>query len=433
MSKKIYVLAVVLLFVLLSAGFSSMLEAPNIPGVYPTVYTEDGRFDIHAVFPQTDSEYINEDILSLVRREIDHFKELAGSGRFEMWYAAHAYHRYLVSFTIKLTRQGTDEQDFPDKETTLVYDLLGGKRLDSSVLNGSTWYEFATGYFETSVVWDETPQPTPVPERVPTPSPEPTPVAIDPGFTTAGMFANAAEDFNFPLDAMMQPGWRQINVVLDMFQIADTPFVYDNKKYIALTFDDGPDRTVTTRILDYLAEYDAKATFFVEGRRIPQTEDLIRRMFDEGHGIGNHTFSHDMLTAIPAARMNWQILETNRLLEELLGTRINMFRPPYMATNQRINNFVRDLDMSIILWDIDPRDWENLNAQRIANHIIERVQDGSIIILHDLYATTADAVEIVLRTLTERGFVFVTVEELINMHHGLEPGLTFRNGKTAGK
>jgi len=424
----------------LSGGGSQpgALVFDTLHGVSPAMYNEDGVYNISAVFPKTESGEINRDILAYVQGEIDYFKSLAESGGFEMRYEARSYNRLLVSFKITAVGWNGEGEVVLNRARGLAYDLLTANRLVlGDLVDGGFGFELAGKEFnsfafdtENLYLYLDTEIIMPISEFGKFFRAADYYTNITAG---AGFAENTAEDAHFPADASLPPGWRKINPLLDLFEEKVKPAFQDNKKYIALTFDDGPCRSVTTRILDALAEYDAKATFFVLGHKIPILPDIVERMFREGHSVGNHSYNHRQLTQVTSSQMNWQILETNRLIESITGSQVILLRPPYGDSNSRITDFAKSLDMSIITWDIDPRDWTNSNAQSIADHIVQRAQDGSIILMHDVYEWTADAAEIVIKTLSEKDFVFVTVEELINMNDGLVPGVTYRSGKSTAR
>ncbi len=198
-----------------------------------------------------------------------------------------------------------------------------------------------------------------------------------------------------------------------------------SRPLIALTFDDGPRRSTTGALLDGLAERGVKATFFLVGEMIPGCEDLILRMEEEGHQIGTHSYDHVYLTGLSAADFGRQVDRTESLLTELLGRGGFALRPPY----GRIDNGVEKRSHSaLILWSIDPEDWDDKNTDRIVEHIVSRAQDGDIILLHDIYSTSVEAALRVVDELHQKGFLFVTVEELACQRHvALEPGKTYRD------
>ncbi len=185
-------------------------------------------------------------------------------------------------------------------------------------------------------------------------------------------------------------------------------------KFIALTFDDGPRRSTTGPLLDGLAQRGVPATCFLSGEQVPGNEDIVRRMEAEGHQIGIHTYDHKCLTALNAADFSAQVDRSRQLLGEILGRENFLLRPPYGMVDAGVE---RRAGSAIILWSIDPEDWDDKNAERITRHIVSRAKDGDIILLHDIYSTSVEAALAVVDALHEEGFLFVTVEELAAQRH----------------
>ncbi len=249
--------------------------------------------------------------------------------------------------------------------------------------------------------------------------------AIDEEVTVDDPFLEGPEDVESadnkdiianPLEELQNP-----DVVLDLSDI----------KHIALTFDDGPRVETTGRLLDILKDNNAKATFFVMGQRVENNPDLVKRMYDEGHAVGNHTFNHKDLTKLKESDVNSQIEKTNVTIRNIIDADTSLLRPTYGAYNSKTMSMAKDKSMFLILWDIDPMDWNSKNADRIHDHIVSRAKDGDIILLHDIYHTSVDAAEKVVKTLSEKGFVFVTVPELIELYQPMEYGCAYRSGKGA--
>ncbi len=182
-----------------------------------------------------------------------------------------------------------------------------------------------------------------------------------------------------------------------------------SKPMVALTFDDGPFEQITKSILDTLGEYDAVATFFILGNRVADNPDILERMVHEGSEIGNHSLSHKQLTTLSLDELQYQIEETQRVVESATGIRPVMMRPTYGSYSSELQE---RLDLPMILWSIDPRDWEIRDATHISKHVLENVQDGDIVLMHDIYDTTAEAVKIIVPQLIQRGYQLVTVSEL---------------------
>lgn len=184
------------------------------------------------------------------------------------------------------------------------------------------------------------------------------------------------------------------------------------EKKVALTFDDGPSKE-TGRLLDALKAHNAKATFFVLGNRVETYNQFIVRMKNENHQIGNHSYDHKNLTDLHADQVSDEIINTNKLINELAGLSSTVMRPPYGSHNSMIDTVIKNAGQSIILWNIDPQDWKFRDAKTVSKHILSHVKDGDIILLHDIYGSSVDAAIIVLDELTKQGYTFVTVDELI--------------------
>ena len=196
------------------------------------------------------------------------------------------------------------------------------------------------------------------------------------------------------------------------------------EKYVALTFDDGPRKSTTERLLDGLKERGAKATFFLIGEQIEANADLVTRMAQEGHQIGNHTWSHQRLDGAHPDEAAQEVERTEAALEALLGGGEYWLRPPYGQVSEDA-----DFGVPLVKWSVDPRDWESRDAGKVTRAILEHVEPGSIILLHDIYPTSVDAALRVVDQLQAEGYWFVTVEELLWLN-GVTPeaGTMYRTG-----
>ena len=184
----------------------------------------------------------------------------------------------------------------------------------------------------------------------------------------------------------------------------------DVAKKIALTFDDGPHPRYTEQLLDGLKERNVVATFFVTGENAQNYPNIIRREQEEGHLIGNHTYSHIQLTSGNRETFREELVKTNEILENITGEKVSFVRPPYGSWDK---SFEKELNMFPVLWNIDPLDWCSHNAECIAAKVVENAGDGDIILMHDYYDTSVTAALEVVDVLQKRGFQFVTVEEIL--------------------
>lgn len=189
------------------------------------------------------------------------------------------------------------------------------------------------------------------------------------------------------------------------------------ERLIAITFDDGPRRETTERLLDGLEERDARATFFLIGRQIEGNEDLVERMQAEGHQVGSHTWSHTRLTGVSADTLRQEVGRTEEALEDLLGPGSYWLRPPYGAVDAADRDLIQT---PMIKWSIDPRDWEKLDTAQVTAAVLKAAAPNQIILLHDIYPTSVDAALSVVDALQGEGYRFVTVEELLEAN-GIQP------------
>lgn len=194
----------------------------------------------------------------------------------------------------------------------------------------------------------------------------------------------------------------------------------EDEKIIALTFDDGPDEVFTPQVLDILKKNDVKATFFLVGENLKQNKEIVKRQFEEGHEIGNHTYTHINVAKSGYDKVYEEITKTQEEIKEITGVEPKLFRPPYRAMSRHMCDIVKNKNMNIILWsNLDPRDWSNPGVYSIVNTIESKVGNGNIILLHDYNnlrnskSQTIQALESVIPYLKEQGYKFVTISELI--------------------
>ena len=179
---------------------------------------------------------------------------------------------------------------------------------------------------------------------------------------------------------------------------------------VALTFDDGPSPKYTPLLLDGLKERNVRATFFFLGKNVKENQELVQRMQAEGHLLGNHTYNHVQLNKIPETTARQEILKTNNEIYEATGKYPEYMRPPYGAWKKNMELCV---EMLPVFWDIDTLDWKSQNVDAILKAAGEEPEDGSIILMHDEYQTSVEAALLLIDRLKEKGYEFVTVDELI--------------------
>lgn len=196
-----------------------------------------------------------------------------------------------------------------------------------------------------------------------------------------------------------------------------------SKKMIALTFDDGPNYN-TSKIIDVLNKYDIKATFFVLGSRAINNKDILKKMADSGMEIGNHTYNHLLLTKYDENKIRSEIEDTSEVIYSATKKRPKLLRPSYGSVNNKIKKVA---NMPIIIWDIDTLDWKYHNSKRITSRVVNKVRDGDIILMHDIYSASLNALSNIIPILQDNGYEFVTIDELFYYK-----GISLENGKVYG-
>lgn len=185
--------------------------------------------------------------------------------------------------------------------------------------------------------------------------------------------------------------------------------VRENPK-IAITFDDGPSGSCTPELLDGLKERQVKATFFLIGENAEKYPELVRREFEDGHLIGNHTYHHIEITKVSDLEAKEEIERTNQVIKEIIGEEPEYMRPPFGAWQRELEE---EMSVMPVLWTIDPLDWTTTNVDEIVNKVVTEAGENDIILLHDCYKSSVDAALRIIDLLQAKGFEFVTVEELL--------------------
>ena len=191
----------------------------------------------------------------------------------------------------------------------------------------------------------------------------------------------------------------------------------NDRPEIALTFDDGPDPCYTPQILAILQRYNAKATFFCLGRHVAAYPHLTREIYEAGHVIGNHTWSHPDLALLGASNILSELTRTSDAIQEIIGVRPTFFRPPYGTFSRQVFAQATHLDIKIVIWSHDTADWTNPGVDFIIQRSVDQVGGGAIILMHDGEVDpvqTVEALPIVLERLRDRGFQFVTLQQIVD-------------------
>lgn len=186
-----------------------------------------------------------------------------------------------------------------------------------------------------------------------------------------------------------------------------------HKKIISITFDDGPS-ALTDELVDILNANHAQATFFMVGNRLEEYSSQVRYVYSSKHEIGYHTYNHQNLKKEKMEDIISELNKSNEILNSLIGANFKLMRPPYGALNEEIKN---NLQLSFILWSLDSEDWRYKDKDRIVNYTLTNIKEGDIVLYHDLYSTTIEAIKEILPELYVRGFQVVSVSSLANLYN----------------
>lgn len=181
-------------------------------------------------------------------------------------------------------------------------------------------------------------------------------------------------------------------------------------KKIALTFDDGPCAGCTDQLLDGLKKRNVKATFFLIGKNAENNPKLVRRIYEEGHLIGNHTYSHVEITKVSDEEAIQELQKTDQIIWKITGEHVQYMRPPFGAWQKELES---RLEVLPVLWTVDPLDWTTENVEEIVNKVVTETKENDIILLHDCYKSSVEAALRIIDDLQKEGYEFVTVDQLL--------------------
>ncbi|NLW21413.1 MAG: polysaccharide deacetylase family protein [Clostridiales bacterium] len=200
-----------------------------------------------------------------------------------------------------------------------------------------------------------------------------------------------------------------------------------NKPMIALTFDDGP-QPESLVVLEALNAHGAKGTFFVLGKNIAGNEEILRKIAEGGHQIASHSWSHPNFREISESAVLSQMERSMEKILEITGQRVTMMRPPYGATNRISRRPMVQLDLPIILWSVDSLDWKTRSASATVDSILNQAANGAIVLCHDVWNTTGEAMKDVVPALIAKGYQLVTVAEMMSFRkEPLKPGWEYKH------
>ncbi len=286
---------------------------------------------------------------------------------------------------------------------------------DSSSVN-STYSESITDDNEPSEITENTPIET-EPEENDT-------VESTPADTPAG--SEPPEDTSSEPESTSTSVTPEETVIPQLPKLEKNPAIDPTKPMIVLSFDDGPSAH-TERLLDILEEHGAKGTFFLVGKGITYRADTVKRMYEAGHNVGTHTWSHPELTRLTRNEIISEITMANDKLNQVTGGHSYLVRPPYGSYNDEVKAIGAELGVAYVNWSVDTLDWKIKDVEQLHSKIISAARNGAIILCHDIHKTTVDAMETVIPQLISEGYQLVTFTEMMAFsHERLQGGNVYR-------
>lgn len=219
---------------------------------------------------------------------------------------------------------------------------------------------------------------------------------------------------------------RMISCVVILSLLAFPVRAAENKKYVALTFDDGPSGRYTQTLLDGLALRGAKCTFLLCGYRMEQYPELTQRIFDEGHEIGYHGYSHKSMQSMSRRSIGQELIDSLTLLPEDCDP--VFFRPPGGFVTDGVRQVAEARNLALLSWSVDPKDWATSSTGKIETEVLKTIKDGDVVLLHDMTMSSVQAALDIVDVLQGRGYRFVTASELARIRKvRLKPGKIYKS------
>lgn len=202
-------------------------------------------------------------------------------------------------------------------------------------------------------------------------------------------------------------------------QTASTPreipiyYVETDKKQVALSFDAAWGNEQTDTLLDILDKYKVKSTFFLVGDWVEKYPESVKEIADRGHNIGNHSDTHPYMTKLSTSDMTGQIQSCNEKIEKITGKKTTLFRAPYGDYNNDVVKSVNGCGMYCVQWDVDSLDWKDPTPEQITKNVVDKIQDGSIILMHNGATNTPEALPMVIEGILEKGYEIVPISQIL--------------------
>lgn len=239
-------------------------------------------------------------------------------------------------------------------------------------------------------------------------------------------------DYEYNEDVFLTINYNEIHDYLEFTHLLDKEYTNEDgyqyskdKKTVAITFDDGPSSKYNSLFLDVLAQNKAHATFFMVGSMMQACQKCVLDTYKSGNEIGSHTYNHINIKNSSIDVVEESIKKTDDIYYQITGEHIKYVRPPYGAYDKENLDNVK---YPLVLWNLDTEDWRTKDVDKIVNYVIDNVSDGSIILMHELYETSLEALKIILPKLYTMGYQVVSISELAELHdRTLEVGHAYRS------
>ncbi|WP_408955977.1 polysaccharide deacetylase family protein [Natroniella sp. ANB-PHB2] len=214
---------------------------------------------------------------------------------------------------------------------------------------------------------------------------------------------------------------REDSISAEIKEQEEPKIYYRGTDKVALTFDDGPDTKYTPQVLNILKEYNIKATFFLEGKKVERYPHIVERIVEEGHVIGNHSWSHPNLNLLNDDTIAEEILKTEEAIERIINRKTTLLRPPYGFASSRVVNKAADLNYRVVNWSVDSFDWRVDSKEELLDNTLPGINPGAIILLHSAtgegnsLAPTVEALPTIIEETRNKGLDFDTVNNVLSM------------------
>ena len=222
---------------------------------------------------------------------------------------------------------------------------------------------------------------------------------------------------------------RTFSLFFALFLLTSPVKAESGTKYAALTFDDGPSGRITRALLEGLEKRNVRATFFLCGYRLADYGEVAAEIRQQGHEVGLHGYSHDSMAKMDPATLRRELEDTYALLPA--GCPVSLMRPPGGAANETVRSVARDMNLTVMFWSVDPKDWATDDASLILSRMLEQTEDGDVILLHDMDMSSVEAALALVDELQAQGYKFLTVSQLAMLRlTQLKPGESYENFST---